>query len=224
MENFLIVLEGASDAVGKTTQCKKLKKKLEEDGYCVITHHFPSYGSKSAFFVEEYLKGNLGTKETLTPYAISSLFAMDRLYTFHTYLKEEYPKGKIILLDRYTTSNMIYQASFFTTKEEQIAFAHEIEEYEYQKLGLPKPNMVCYLTGEEEAIERLREERKKQVLPDQLEEDKEFLHRVYQCGEEIAKTFHFEIISCSKEKKWKEEDEITEEIYQKIKEKLECKN
>ncbi|MEG2351265.1 MAG: hypothetical protein RSB54_01130 [Bacilli bacterium] len=41
----LIVIEGACDGIGKTTQYEMLSKKLIEDGQTVITHHFPSYGT-----------------------------------------------------------------------------------------------------------------------------------------------------------------------------------
>lgn len=53
----LIVIEGVSDGVGKTTQIKELYNRLIKDGEDVVFHHFPSYGSVGASLVEEYLKG-----------------------------------------------------------------------------------------------------------------------------------------------------------------------
>ena len=50
---MLIVIEGVSDGVGKTTQIKELYNKLISDGKEVIYHHFPSYGKPSAFLIEE---------------------------------------------------------------------------------------------------------------------------------------------------------------------------
>ena len=79
----LIVIEGVSDGVGKTTQIKELYNKFVNSGKKVIYHHFPSYGSVGASLVEEYLKGNLGKREDIGPYAISSFYALDRFYAYH---------------------------------------------------------------------------------------------------------------------------------------------
>lgn len=40
----LIVIEGACDGVGKTTQFRLLKENLIKDGEQVITHHFQHMG------------------------------------------------------------------------------------------------------------------------------------------------------------------------------------
>lgn len=47
----LIVIEGACDGVGKTTQFCLLKENLIKDGEQVITHHFPTYGTKQGALV-----------------------------------------------------------------------------------------------------------------------------------------------------------------------------
>ena len=57
MKSKLIVIEGACDGIGKSTQFALLKEKLTEMGKNVVTHHFPSYGTKRAALVESYLKG-----------------------------------------------------------------------------------------------------------------------------------------------------------------------
>ena len=55
----LIVIEGASDGVGKTTQFRLLKENLIKDGEQVITHHFPTYGTKQGALVQDYLRDQL---------------------------------------------------------------------------------------------------------------------------------------------------------------------
>ena len=42
----LFVVEGACDGIGKSTQYALLREKLEQNGEQVVTHHFPSYGTK----------------------------------------------------------------------------------------------------------------------------------------------------------------------------------
>ena len=39
----LIVIEGACDGIGKSTQYNLLKERLKKEGSKVICHHFPSY-------------------------------------------------------------------------------------------------------------------------------------------------------------------------------------
>ena len=53
----LIVVEGACDGIGKSTQYTLLKERLIKDGNNVVSHHFPSYGEYQGVPVEKYLKG-----------------------------------------------------------------------------------------------------------------------------------------------------------------------
>jgi hypothetical protein len=59
MKGRIIVIEGACDGIGKSTQYSLLKEELEKEGK-VITHHFPSYDTPQGKGVEEYLNGSLG--------------------------------------------------------------------------------------------------------------------------------------------------------------------
>ena len=111
MEGKLIVIEGACDGIGKTTQFKLLKKYLEDNGYNVCSHHFPTYDSKQGKLTEYYLNGDFGNPNDLSPYLVNSIYAVDRAITWNDKLKEAYYSGDIILLDRYTTSSLIYQSS-----------------------------------------------------------------------------------------------------------------
>ena len=129
----LIVIEGACDGVGKTTQFRLLKENLIKDGEQVITHHFPTYGTKQGALVEEYLRGSYGTIHNLSPYFINSLYAVDRAVTWHTELASEYQQGKTVLLDRYTTSSIIYQSAEIDNRREKEDFIHYVTDYEYHK-------------------------------------------------------------------------------------------
>ena len=41
----LIVIEGACDGIGKTTQFELLKNYLKDSGIKITSHHFPTYNS-----------------------------------------------------------------------------------------------------------------------------------------------------------------------------------
>ena len=45
MKDKIIVIEGACDGIGKTTQFNLLKQYLEENGTEVVSHHYPSYNT-----------------------------------------------------------------------------------------------------------------------------------------------------------------------------------
>ena len=218
MMGKLIVIEGVSDGVGKTTQVKELYNKLIKSGEEVVYHHFPSYGSIGASLLEEYLKGNLGNREDIGPYAISSFFAMDRFYIYHNKLKKDLENGKIVLLDRYTTSNLIYQGSFFEDKEE---FLDYITDYEYNKLGLKKPDLVIFLKLDKSIAKELRKNRDNEgVEGDINEEDSSFLDKVYDNSLYVADKYNFKIIECSKDGVLRSIDDISREVYDIVRKEL----
>ena len=55
MNNKIIVIEGACDGIGKSTQSNLLKQFFIENKYEVNFHHFPTYNSIQGSLVEEYL-------------------------------------------------------------------------------------------------------------------------------------------------------------------------
>lgn len=64
-----------------------------------------------------------------------------------------------MLCDRYTTSNAVHQASKLSP-EERDTFFRWLYEFEFGKLGLPKPDLVLYLdmpTGASVSLLRHRE-------------------------------------------------------------------
>ncbi len=213
----LIVIEGVSDGVGKTTQVKELYKKLVNSGKEVVYHHFPSYGSVGASLVEEYLKGNLGKRDDIGPYAISSFYAMDRFYVYHNELKKVLEEDKIVLLDRYTTSNLIYQGSLIE-QEKKEEFLNYITDYEYNKLGLKKPDLVIFLKLDKDSFSILRQNRDTEgVEGDINEKDNTFLDKVYDNSLFVANKYNFKIIECSKDGNLRSIDDISNEIYSIVK-------
>lgn len=58
--------------------------------------------------------------------------------------KDDYASGVPIISDRYVTSNIVYQLSKLP-KTEWKAFVSWLEDLEYEKFGLPRPDRVIYL-------------------------------------------------------------------------------
>lgn len=216
----LIVIEGASDGIGKTTQYNLLKEKLISEDSHITSHHFPSYDTYQGKPVEEYLKGNFGNPDNLSPYFINSLYAIDRAITWHTSLKESFEKGDIILLDRYTTSSLIYQSALIEDEEEKKKFIDYVIDFEYEKLGIKKPDSVIFLSATFEVVNEMRRKRKLEkgeaVEGDIHENNLEFLKKVYDSAIFVAKYLNWDIIDCSDGNKMKSPEEIHEEIMKLI--------
>lgn len=217
----LIVIEGASDGIGKTTQFNLLKERLIKEEKNVINHHFPSYGEYQGKMVEEYLKGSYGKIEELSPYFVNSLYAVDRAVTYNTKLKKGLEDGDIILLDRYTTSSLIYQSALIDNIEEKKSFIDYITDFEYNKLGIKKPDKVIFLYAPFEVINELRRKRKESsgelIKGDIHENDLSFMKKVYDNALFVAKYLNWNIIDCSLNGQMKSINDIHEDIYKKAK-------
>lgn len=216
----LIVIEGACDGIGKTTQYNLLKERLKKDGEIVVSHHFPSYDTYQGRPVVEYLKGNLGKKEELSPYFINCLYATDRAITWEKELKNEYEKGSIILLDRYTTSSLIYQSALIEDISEKKKFIDYVVDFEYEKLGIAKPDNVIFLEAPLNLVNDLRRKRQKEegeaVSGDIHEKDLLFQKKVYENALFIANYLNWNIVNCTLDSKMKTKEDIHKEVYRLV--------
>ena len=212
----IIVVEGACDGIGKSTQYNLLKEKL---GDKVVTHHFPTYNSYQGKGVEEYLSGNYGDISSLSPYFVNNLYAYDRVVTWITELKEKYDNGYTILLDRYTTSSIIYQSCVISDLEERKKFIDYVIDYEYNKLGIGTPDQVIFLTAPFDVVTNLRNQRKENdgIINDIHEKNIDFMKKVYDNALFVADYLKWDKIECANGEKFKEIDEIHKEIYKKVK-------
>ncbi len=218
----LIVIEGSCDGVGKSTQYNLLIDRLQKEGYNIIKHHFPSYGTYQGRPVEEYLKGNFGKISELSPYFVNSLYAQDRAITWETGLKNEYEKDGIIVLDRYTTSSLIYQATSIENKNRREEFINYIYDYEYNKLSLPIPDLVIFLHVPFELAKSLKEKRKREtrVKDDINESDLEFMRKVSDTSIYIANKYSWDFVECSNNDEMISIEEIHNKIYSLVKKKI----
>ena len=218
----LIVVEGACDGIGKSTQYNLLKEKLISDGNRVASHHFPSYGTYQGTPVERYLQGYLGNPKELSPYFINSLYAIDRGITWQTKLKKLHEEGNIILLDRYTTSSLIYQSALLSNNEERKKFIDYVIEFEYNKIGLKEPDNVIFLYAPFDLVTKIRNAREANdgVVNDIHERDIEFMKKVYESAMFVANYLSWDKIKCNDGNKMKSINEISDEIYQKVKKKI----
>jgi dTMP kinase len=180
----IFVIEGL-DGSGKTTQCDMLTKQFR-------VLKFPRRSEFKA--VNKYLSGGYGDK--LNPYAVSSLFALDRYLALL-----EYREHQTIICDRYITSNFIYQTK---TPIEWI------ELFEHGLLGIPRPEEVIFLNMTPKyALQLINKRSKKRDI---FETSYKKLEATYKRAMAIAREKKWHIINCVDKGKIKHPKRIHREI------------
>ena len=157
MPGKLIVIDGL-DGSGKATQAQLLEEYLRGKGYPVKKISFPDYDEPSSALVKLYLSGQVGTLEEVNVYAASGFYASDRYISYKRLWEREYRDGTHIVADRYTTSNIIHQMCRLPD-EEWTGYIAWLQDYEYVRMGLPKPDLVLYLDMQPETAKKLIEKR-----------------------------------------------------------------
>lgn len=218
----VIVIEG-TDSSGKETQTKKLFEKLKEEGLKVRKLSFPNYDSPACEPVKMYLAGAFGDKALdVNPYPVSTMFAIDRYASYKMDWEKFYNEDGIVVTDRYTTSNMVHQASKIEDEEKKNQYLDWLEELEYKKMNIPEPDMVIFLNMPVETAVKLMAERKNKITGEEKkdihEQDTGYLKKSYNNACEIAKKYNWKEIKCVENQRLKTIDEIGEEIYSVVKE------
>ena len=213
----LIVIEG-TDSSGKETQTKRLFEKLEEKGLKVKKISFPNYDSPACEPVKMYLSGAFGEDAMkVNPYPVSTMYAIDRYASFKTDWEKFYNEDGIIVTDRYVTSNMVHQASKIRDLDEKKQYLNWLEDLEYEKMGIPRPDLVIFLNMPTEMAVRLMAERKNKITGEEKkdihERDKEYLKESHANACKIANTYNWKEIKCSDGERIKTIKEIGEEVF-----------
>jgi dTMP kinase len=186
----LIVFEGI-DGSGKSTQFELLCNRLIEEGRKLKRLVFPQYDKPSSALIKMYLSGDFGDKpDSVNAYAASSFYAVDRYASFVQDWRECYRDGELILTDRYTTSNALHQGAKINSHERELFFKW-LYNYEFDLIGLPRPDLVIYMDIEAKlAAKRLRlRQAETGTDADIHESDIEYLENCVQSGKQAANQF-----------------------------------
>ena len=208
----LIVIEGL-DGSGKATQTQLLHNVLKNN-YDITKLTFPDYTSESSALVKMYLNGEICEKsDEINAYAASSFFSVDRYVSFMSKWKRNYEQGNIILTDRYTTSNQIYQTAKLP-KDAWNDFLNWSDDFEYSKLSLPKPDLVIYLDMSIEISQKLMYVRyngnndKKDIH----EADIDFLYKCQEAAYYCKNILSWKVVNCCKNDNIRSIDDIHKDI------------
>ena len=214
----LIVFE-AGDGSGKATQTRKLFERLSTTSdRAVHKISFPDYQAASSALIKMYLRGEFGTHaDDVDAYAASTFYAVDRYASFKTNWKKYYDAGDIIIADRYVTSNMVHQAVKLNAPIERKNFLTWLDDFEYEKLKLPRPDLVIFLDMPPSITEKFIAERSQKDIH---EADKEYLRRCYQEYKELAAQYHWTVINCAVDNAPRGIDDIAEDVFSVVNEVL----
>ena len=218
----LIVFEG-TDGSGKSTQFSLLTKRLQAEQVEFRTMVFPQYSEPSSALIRMYLGGEFGTKPSdVNAYAASTFYAVDRYASYQKVWKTYYRQGGLILSDRYTTSNAVHQASK-EPPERREEFFRWLQDFEYNRLELPRPDIVIYLDVPTELTgEMLRKrENRTHTHADIHEQNMDYLRQCRAVGMDAAMHYGWTVIHCARNGKMRSIEEIHQEIYALVKQCLE---
>lgn len=219
----LIVIEG-TDGSGKQTQTDLLYQNLINLGYKVKKISFPNYSSDACIPVKMYLAGEFGKNEDVNVYASSTFYAIDRYASFKKEWEKYYNQGYIILADRYTLSNLIHQGNRITDEKEFLNYNSWLIDLEWNKFGLPKPDIMILLDMPYNYSNKLIKDRVNKITGEKkldiLESDETQKKRAYNIIKKIAKMYNMKHINCVDGDKIKSIDNIQKEIIDFVKENI----
>lgn len=197
MPGRLIVFEG-TDGSGKSTQFARLCARVDDLGRGYQKLVFPQYDQPSSALIRMYLGGEFGTHPSdVNPYAASAFYAVDRYASLKKVWGDYYENGGLVLTDRYTTSNAVHQA-VKCTPEERGDFLRWLDDFEHNKMGLPRPDLVLYLDmPTAQAVQLLRSrEASTHTSADIHELDTGYLAACRDCALQAAQLLGWKVVPC----------------------------
>lgn len=215
----LIVLEG-TDGSGKATQCARLAERLTSEGFDLRRIEFPCYQEDSSALIKMYLSGEFGLSPgDVNAYAASTFYAVDRYASYKKDWGQFYEDGGLILADRYTTSNAIHQGSKLPP-DSQDAYFQWLFDFEYNLIGLPKPDLVIYLDVPVATTRQNMDNREAETgtTSDIHEKNTEYLQSCKIAAARATAQFGWRRVACGSEGRMRSIEAIHNDIYSIVKE------
>lgn len=201
----IIVIEGIEGS-GKETQSKLLVESLNKMGIKSIEFSFPMYDTPTGRIFKDCLLSNNNYFnegiDSLDPELVCLYTAADRKYNIKK-INDYLMNGYIVVINRYTSSNMANQGSKYEDSEDRFYMYQWIDKLEYWLLKLPKPDFTILLNMPYKYNNQLSFD---------LAKDNSKQERVLESYLELAGLYNWDIINCIDEDKEKTIEEIHEEI------------
>jgi dTMP kinase len=218
-KGLFVVLDG-NDGSGKATQSALLVDYLAAKGIPIEKIDFPRYEHNFfGGFLGECLSGKHGDFLHMNPKVASSLYALDRLESA-PHIRTALEEGKVVISDRFSSSNQIHQGGKIADQQEREAFLLWLEKMEHEVLEIPRPDTIVYLRVPlEVSLVLLSEKRKAKIggladgQKDTVEEDRNYLERSHETANWLASHQpNWHIIECSVESGMRTREDIHSEV------------
>lgn len=157
MAGKLIVIDGG-DGAGKATQAKLLIEHLQADGHDVVILDFPRYTDNHfGRLIRECLDGKRGDFMKLDAKIVAALFAADR-FESKTKLEQWLTEGKVVVLDRYVSANMMHQGARLADDADLPELVEWIDYMEHDLYRIPRPDITLYFDIPYEVRQKLKQQ------------------------------------------------------------------
>ncbi len=218
-KGFFIVIEG-TDGGGKKTQQDLLKANLENLGYQVEIFDFPRYGERSCTMVEDYLNKEFGGIDEVGPRAASIFYAVDR-FAIKKQMQKAINDGKIVISNRYVSSNQGYQGAKIKDEKERQEFFDWLDDLEYNIFGIPRANLYFFLDVPPAIGQQLVDQKGSRdyvhgAKRDMHEADKDFLEMSYEVYKQLSAGKQWITINCVENEKLFSKDAISKLIMKEV--------
>ena len=217
----LIVIDGI-DGAGKATQVKLLMKHLKKFKYKTATLDFPQYYNN--FFgklIGRFQNNEFSDAPKTSPYLASVLYAADRWETrdkIEKWLKE----GKIVILDRYSSSNQIHQGGKILDPKKRKEFLDWLEKMEFSVFKIPKPDLIIFLNVPYKISKKLLTKKVsrnyiKSAKNDKVEKSRIYQESSYRQSLNLVKKYNnWTEINCIKNEKLLSVEDVGNLVWEKI--------
>lgn len=221
-KGIFVVIDGI-DGSGKATQSRLLAERLVADGRQVEKIDFPRYGTPLfGELLGECLAGKHGDFLHLDPKIASTLYSLDR-YEASEQIRSWLAEGKVVIADRFASSNQIHQGGKIMDAAKREAFLSWLDTMEHEVLKVPRPDAVVYLrVPVETSLELLSKERaaKNQALDgetaDVVEKDRMYLERSFESAERLSAGPNWHTVDCTAEGVIRSPEAIHADVYKEV--------
>ena len=213
----LIVIEG-TDGSGKSTQFRLMAEHLQADQVAFRHIVFPRYQEESSALIRMYLGGQFGSNPSdVNAYAASAFYAVDRYASYKMDWGKWYEEGGLVISDRYTTSNAVHQTAKEPADKQQ-DYLQWLYDFEYDKMGLPRPDLTIYLDVPTDFTEKMLRSREAatNTNADIHEKDMAYLATCRATGKAAAAYYGWTVIECVKDGAMRSIEDIHNEIYHHV--------
>jgi len=220
---ILIDIEGG-DGSGKTEQAKRLFERVKKEGHDAAYFDFPRYEtSRTGKLIGELLAGKHGDFMSVSSFLSALPYTLDRVGVKDELL-EALHLGKVLVSNRYTPSNLAHQSAKLPA-DEQAELVELIEAIEYEELGLPRPDLVFYLSVPTDiSVGLIVQKEKRNYLGDEKRDlaERNVAHqdRTRAAYLKLAKEKGWHVIECTEGGAMRTREAIGEEIWKIVETKL----